>query len=125
MSTKKTEKLFSMSTVKLLLNTYWKKPLQKKAKRCGPVSMPTSNWRKVCINTFRNKSSTPMMTSYALYKTDMYIKTKTTLERFESLIHFGLDGCWYWIGHVNKKCGYGKFSVSAGKAKLAHRCSYQ
>lgn len=49
-------------------------------------------------------------------------------ERFESKIFYGIDGCHYWLGNVNKK-GYGRVRTSnypRDKSGMtsAHRVAY-
>lgn len=45
------------------------------------------------------------------------------MERFESNIFYGLDGCWHWIGPMTDT-GYGKI-CRFGKNYKAHRVSYE
>lgn len=42
--------------------------------------------------------------------------------RFEKFIYYGLDGCWYFTGHVNR-WGYGRFQID-GCSIPASRVSY-
>lgn len=44
------------------------------------------------------------------------------MDRFEDKVYYGLDGCWYWIGHINRK-GYGAFRYR-GKMDKSHRVSF-
>lgn len=44
-------------------------------------------------------------------------------ERFEKSIYYGLDGCWYWLGGLDRD-GYGTIATK-NIAKRAHRVSYE
>jgi len=44
-------------------------------------------------------------------------------DRFEKFIFYSTDGCWYWLGYLDKK-GYGRVTQN-GVHVLAHRFSYQ
>jgi hypothetical protein len=44
-------------------------------------------------------------------------------QRFESKIYYAIDGCWYWLGGLNKD-GYGCGLTINGKQERAHRLSY-
>jgi hypothetical protein len=46
------------------------------------------------------------------------------LERLLSKIERNSSGCWLWKGTLNKRWGYGYFSIS-GKPHRAHRASYE
>lgn len=45
----------------------------------------------------------------------------TTAERFLSRVDKRADGCWLWVGRIDRN-GYGRFSL--GTERLAHRCAY-
>lgn len=51
-------------------------------------------------------------------------RRKTPIERFESKIYYGLDGCWHWIGCLDQ-FGYGRFTSIIVKEVLAHRVAYE
>lgn len=51
------------------------------------------------------------------------IKKFTTEQRLLNHVYHGLDGCWYWLGYLNIKNGYGHIGVD-GKVRMAHRVSY-
>ena len=45
------------------------------------------------------------------------------IDRFESKFE-KTNGCWEWTAYINKK-GYGRFFISKGVNKRAHRVSYE
>ncbi|MDJ0342286.1 HNH endonuclease [Streptomyces sp. H10-C2] len=46
-----------------------------------------------------------------------------TLKRFMAMVEVRPNGCWYWLGKLNRQ-GYGYFWFE-GKSRLAHRFSFQ
>lgn len=47
---------------------------------------------------------------------------RTQMERFWSKVN-KMDGCWEWVGLLNRGCGYGRHCYE-GKDMKAHRLSY-
>ncbi len=51
------------------------------------------------------------------------IKARPWQERFIENVYVS-DTCWYWMGHRDKKAGYGTIRASRNKLLLAHRASW-
>jgi len=45
-------------------------------------------------------------------------------EYFEAKIYYSIDGCWYWLGALHERYGYGVMG-SEKRIFYAHRFSYQ
>lgn len=53
-----------------------------------------------------------------------YIRGACLLDRFMSHVEVQPSGCWWWMGMINKKNGYGIF-MQGKKIRTAHRVSYE
>lgn len=51
----------------------------------------------------------------------------SSIDRFVAKVdNFDVDGCWLWVGAIDKNTGYGRFHAGDGRRTVnAHRFAYE